>query len=77
MVYGDYGNTEGCTIADRVYIKSSHPQYDKIYANIMLAFASEKKLKFYVVGCEGISWYAVLSTTFNIMDSTASMQISN
>ena len=70
MVYGSFGNTGGCTVADRFFVPINAGQYKEIYATLMLAFSSGKEVSAYVSSCDPVGWYASPSVTFNYMVSS-------
>jgi hypothetical protein len=76
MIYGAFGNAGGCVITNQLYIKSNHSQYKQIYAAALAAFAGQYNVSAYVHVCESIGWYAVPSTTFNIVDAGSTLVIS-
>ena len=75
MVYGNFGNAGACTIDGRFYLKTSHPQYQQAYAAILAAFSSGKKVQVYIHTCEPVGWYAVTSTTFNIVNESGAINV--
>ncbi len=77
MVYGSFGNPNGCTVDNRFYVKKEHPQYKEIYSAVLAAFSSGKRVQAHIRDCEGVSWYAILTTTFNVLKSSGSLNIQN
>ncbi len=75
MIFGAFGNPSSCSVSDRLYVKATHPQYDKIYAMALMAYASGKKVFAYSHSCEPVGWYAVAETTFNIVQPYAAFNI--
>jgi hypothetical protein len=69
MVYGDFGNPNGCTVPNRFYVPKTHPEYDKIYGLIMTAFSAKQEMRAYTHSCKSIGWYSVPSTTYNFIDT--------
>jgi hypothetical protein len=76
MVYGNYGNVGGCSIADQIYVEKSHPQYDLAYSTALSALASGMKLRAYIHDCKPVFWYTVESTTYNIVTEHGAFNIS-
>ncbi len=68
MVYGSFGNPGTCSVADQVYVQSTHPQYQEVYAAILAAFSSGKQLQFYIHSCESVIWYSAATTKYNTME---------
>ena len=77
MVYGAFGNPAGCTVADRVYIGITHPQYQQIYSTVLAAFASGKRIQVYSHSCKPVGWYSVDSVTYNQVESYSSVSLFN
>lgn len=77
LVYGTYGNPAGCVVGDVVFVKATHPQYNKMYATALLAFTSGKNLMAYAGNCDSVPWLSVPATTYNILNDTGSLSISN
>lgn len=77
MVYGAFGNPGGCTVPDRLYVKKDHSQYDKIYATVLAAFMSGKRVQAYAHSCAPVGWYSVESTTYNTLDPWGVLNITN
>ncbi|MEY8213230.1 MAG: hypothetical protein RPR97_01965, partial [Colwellia sp.] len=75
MIYGEFGNPGGCTISDRVYVKSDHPQYKEIYSMVLAAYMAGKRVQPYVNDCLTAGWYVVPSTTFNTLTASGSLNI--
>ena len=77
MLYGAFGNPSSCIIGDKLYVKAEHPQYDKIYAMVLMAYASGKKVFGYSHSCEPVSWYSTAENTFNIVQPYAAFNITD
>jgi hypothetical protein len=77
MVYGNFGNPEGCVVKSKFYVLSSHPQYKEIYTAVMTAFTHNKKIQAYVHTCAPVDWYADANTTWNIVGDKGAVNISN
>jgi hypothetical protein len=77
MLYGEFGNVLGCTVADLVYVKATHPQYNQIYSTALAAMMAGKKIYLYATACEPVGWYSVPSTTYNVLNESGSLSISN
>lgn len=75
MVYGAFGNPNGCSVGDRFYVAREHPQYQEIYSSILAAFSSEKEVRVHIRDCEAVSWYATSETNFNVLKATGSVSI--
>lgn len=65
MVWGEFGNSEGCASSNRVFIPERHPQYDKTYALVLAAFSANKEVQVYVTGCQKVGWYTSTEDAFN------------
>lgn len=74
MVYGSFGNANGCTVADQFFIPVGHAQYNQIYALLMTALASGMAVQAYVDQCAAQDWYTVPSNT---MDPCCSIYLRN
>ena len=68
MVYGAFGNPNGCTVADRFFVPIGHTQYNQIYALVTTAMVAGTKIMAYVDQCAPETWYSVTSTTYNYLD---------
>jgi hypothetical protein len=77
MIDGAFSNPGACTFADRLFVKSDHPQYKQIYAAALAAFATKRKISAYVHGCETLGWYSGPQNTFNIVHSYSALSISD
>ncbi|MCU8089766.1 hypothetical protein [Shewanella sp. SM21] len=77
MVFGAFGNPGGCTVGDRIYININHPQYQQIYAAILAAFASGKKIQAYSHECKPASWYSVEAVTYNHVEPYSAVNLMN
>lgn len=75
LVHGAFGNAANCTIGNKFYVKSDHPQYDKVYATVLAAYMAGKKVKPYLHICEPVSWHSVPSVTYNIMTRSGALYI--
>jgi hypothetical protein len=67
MIYGAFGNPGLCSIADRIYISERHPMFSQIYAAVLAANISGKKIRGYVSSCTPNPWYATSDTTFGLV----------
>ena len=77
MVWGDFGNPGGCTASNSFLVPISHPQYKEIYAALLLAMATGKKVAGYTSVCAAANWYSVPSTTYNWMGSGDALNFQN
>lgn len=77
MLYGDFGNAAGCTIPDAIFVRASHPQYNKFYSTALAAFLSGKKIVVYAHVCDKADWYSVPATTYNTVTDAGSLYIRN
>jgi hypothetical protein len=77
MIWGDFGNPSGCTKENAVWVKGSHPQYDKLYSTALAAFMAGKKLAIYSHSCETVGWYVTPENTFNVLGSSGDLHIKN
>ncbi len=75
MVYGDFGNILGCTVANQIYVKASHPQYNQLYSTALAAMMAGKKIYVYAGACEPVGWYSVASVTYNVLNESGSLSI--
>jgi len=67
MVYGVFGNTQECSVSNKFYVLSNHPQYKEIYSAVLAAFSSGKKVTAFISKCEAVAWYTSTTTTYNIV----------
>jgi hypothetical protein len=77
MIWGAFGNPSNCTITNAVWVKSSHPQYDKIYSTALAAFMGNKKLVIYSHNCETVGWYVTPEHNFNVLGASGDLHIQN
>ncbi len=77
MVFGEFGNPAGCTHSNRFYVAKTHPQYDKVYAMLLAAYAAKKKIGFYGHDCIPVLWYTNNSVTYNQLLGGGSIAISD
>jgi hypothetical protein len=77
MIYGSFGNAAGCVVADKVYVKISHPQYKEIYSAALTAFTAGKKIKMHIASCEPVTWYSATATTYNILGAGGALMIAH
>ena len=75
MVHGAFGNAGECTIANKFYVNSDHPQYDKVYSMILTAYIAKKKIKPYINSCGAVTWHSISSVTYNIMSKSGAIYI--
>ncbi|HKS72849.1 MAG TPA: hypothetical protein VJQ82_06590 [Terriglobales bacterium] len=75
MVYGSFGNPNGCTVADQFFVYASDTQYRQAYAQILAALTANRQIKVYVTECDPISWYSVASTTYSALTDSSAIQI--
>ena len=75
MVYGAFGNPGQCTTTDRIYIQSSHPDYDRLYSMILAAYMSGKRIAAYSHTCDSVGWYSVDTTTYNYITPSGVVNI--
>lgn len=75
MVLGAFGNAGNCSKTGSFYVKSDHPQYDKLYATVLAAYMAGKKVKPYIHSCEPVTWHAVSSVTYNTMTRYGALYI--
>ncbi|WP_230390678.1 hypothetical protein [Reinekea sp. G2M2-21] len=75
MIYGSFGNAGGCSQSNKVFVKIDHPQYDAIYSTVLAAYMAGKKVQPYIHTCEPVTWYAVPTTTFNILSSSGALNL--
>jgi hypothetical protein len=67
MVYGGFGNPGGCTMGDRFYIPESHEMFAQIYAAVLAANISGKKIRSYVSSCVSNPWYSASNVTYGFV----------
>jgi hypothetical protein len=77
MVHGAFGNSGGCTVADRFFVPINTGQYKEIYATLMLAFSTGKEVSAYINGCDSVGWYAASNVTFNYMVNSGVLYMRN
>lgn len=77
MIYGSFGNVANCTVGNVFYVRSDHPQYEKIYAAALTAFTAKKQIRAYIHACEPVTWYASSGTSYNILDLGSDFNIKN
>lgn len=75
MIYGAFGNGGSCVVPDQIYVQRAHPQYKEIYATVLAAFMSGKKVQAYIHECKSVGWYAVPETTFNNLTPSGALNI--
>jgi hypothetical protein len=71
MVYGTFGNPDGCSESDQFFVAMSHPQYNQIYATVMMAMSSGRQIMAYAESCAAETWYNPASVTYNTVSSSA------
>jgi hypothetical protein len=71
MVYGSFGNPDGCSESDQFFIATTHPQYNQIYAAVMVAMSSGRQIMAYADSCAAEAWYNPASVTYNTVSSSA------
>ncbi len=76
MVYGTFGNPNGCTESDRFFVPMGHAQYNQIYALVTTAMITGTKIMAYVDQCAPETWYSVTTTTYNYLDPCCSIYAS-
>ena len=77
MVYGSFGNVDGCSVADRFYVQNGHPQYKEIYSTVLAAFMAGKKIQAYIDGCNPVTWYSAPTTTYNTVTPSSTLYLTN
>ena len=75
MIYGAFGNASQCTLADRIYVASDHPEFEKIYSLALTAFTAGYQLRAYSHKCGAVTWYAAPTTEFNLITKDAAVNI--
>ena len=70
-MYGSFGNPDGCSESDQFFVAMSHPQYNQIYAAIMVAMSSGRQIMAYAESCGAVTWYNPASITYNTVSSSA------
>ena len=66
MIYGSFGNPGNCSVTDRFFVPASHELFAQIYAAVLAANISGKKIRGYVGNCVANPWYAGSETTFGL-----------
>src|SRR6185437_5924939 len=56
MVYGSFGNANGCTVADQIFVPMGHAQYNQIYSLLLTAMASGLQVQAYSDQCARQDW---------------------
>ena len=77
VMFGDFGNPADCTFSGRVFVPSSHPEYEKLYSMALTAFTAGKQIRLYSHGCQPIGWYTTTDKTFVALQSNGAMNIRN
>jgi len=77
MVWGNFGNPNGCTVSNAFLVPMSHPQYKEIYAALLFSMASGRPVSGYASVCAPAAWYSVTTTTYNWMGSGDALNIQN
>ena len=54
MVYGAFGNPNGCTVANQFFVFASDTQYRQMYAQILDAFTAGKQISVYITECDPV-----------------------
>lgn len=75
MVYGTFGNPGGCTVPDQFFVAISHPQYNQIYATLMMAMATGRQIMTYSIECDPVTWYSVSTTTYNTVTGGSAVNV--
>lgn len=74
QIKGGFGNASECSVADTIYIKANHPQYEQLLSTALAAFMGGKKLRIYSHQCADYGWHA---GTHNELTADGSMYITN
>jgi hypothetical protein len=77
MVWGSFANPGACVASNAFLVPINHPQYKEIYAALLFAMASGKKVAGYASSCAPANWYSVPSTTYNWMGIGDALNIQN
>lgn len=77
MVYGDFGNAGSCTVPNQVYVEINHPQYNQIYSTVLAALMAGKRVAFHAHACKPVLWYTTVDVTYNTVESSGAVYISN
>jgi len=75
MIYSSFGDPGDCVVDDRVYVRSTHPQYKEIYSAVLTAFSAGKQLQFYIHSCDTVIWYSAAPTNYNIMGTGGALNM--
>ncbi len=75
MIYGKFGNKEGCSKSDQIYVKINHPQYKEIFSSVVTAMNTGQKISGYIHSCEPVTWYATTATTFQIVHAHSAISV--
>ena len=75
MVYGSFGNANGCTVADQIFVPMGHAQYNEIYSLLLTAMASGMQVQAYSDQCAPQDWYAGPTVTYNTVDPCCSIYL--
>jgi hypothetical protein len=75
MIYGSFGNGEGCSIADQVFVQSDAPAYKEILAAVLLAQSQGRPISLWIHSCVTRGWYAAPTTTFNTVSVNATLKL--
>lgn len=71
MVYGAFGNPGGCTVGDRFYISESHQMFSQVYAAVLAANISGRRVRGYVGQCAPNLWYSTPDITYGVVAGDA------
>jgi len=62
MIYGDFGNAGECDVANQIFVRIDHPQYDAIYSTALAAIMSKSEIQAFIHACELVQWFSVTKT---------------
>lgn len=74
MIYGDFGNAAECDVANQIFVRMDHPQYDAIYSSALAAMMSKSEIQAFIHACELVSWYS-LTKSHNTLYSYSTFNI--
>jgi hypothetical protein len=71
MVFGQFGNPAGCSVGDRFYISESHLMFSQVYAAVLAANISGRRIRGYVGSCAPHRWYSEPYVTYGVVAGDA------
>ena len=76
MIWAEIGNPENCNGGANVFfVEKDHPQYDQIYATILAAKMSGKKIQPYIHDCKPVTWHSMPSVQYNTLTPSGAIYL--